>query len=126
MTIATKMSAPAGANADVRALTAEMMAAFEALKATNDARLDEIEKRGAADPLLDAKLKKIEQSLDRQRTALERLALEQARPAMGDDPCKGDPEHKSAWGAYLRKGDDSGLARIDLKSVNVGTEAQGG
>jgi HK97 family phage major capsid protein len=126
MTIETKMSAPAGANADVRALTAEMMAAFEALKATNDARLDEIEKRGAADPLLDAKLKKIEQSLDRQRTALERLALEQARPAMGDDPRKGDPEHKSAWGAYLRKGDDSGLARIDLKSVNVGTEAQGG
>jgi HK97 family phage major capsid protein len=126
MTIETKMNAPAGANGDVRVATAEMIAAFEALKAANDARLDEIEKRGAADPLIDAKLKKIEQSLDRQRTALERLALEQARPAIGEDPRKGDPEHKSAWSAYMRKGDDSGLARIDLKSLNVGTEAQGG
>jgi HK97 family phage major capsid protein len=126
MTVETKMNAPSGANADVRTLTSEMMAAFEAMKAANDARIEEIERRGAADPLLDAKLKKIETSLDRQRTALERLALEQARPAIGEDPRKGDPEHKSAWTAYLRKGDDSGLARLDLKSVNVGTEAQGG
>ena len=120
------MNAPSGVNADARAIAAEMMAAFEALKAANDARIEEIEKRGVADPLLDAKLKKIETSLDRQRSALERLALEQARPAMGDDPRKGDPEHKSAWGTYMRRGDDSGIARLDLKSVNVGTEAQGG
>lgn len=99
MTIEMKMNAPSGANADARAIAAEMMAAFEALKATNDARIEEIEKRGAADPVLEAKLKKIETSLDRQRTALERLALEQSRPAIGDDPRKGDPEHKSAWGA---------------------------
>ena len=120
------MNAPSGVNADARAIAAEMMAAFEALKSANDARIEEIEKRGAADPLLDAKLKKIETSLDRQRSALERLALEQARPAMGDDPRKGDPEHKSAWSTYMRRGDDSGIARLDLKSVNVGTEAQGG
>jgi HK97 family phage major capsid protein len=126
MTIETKMNAPAGANAEARLLTAEVLAAFEALKAANDARIDEIEKRGAADPVLEAKLKKIEHSLDRQRTALERLALEQSRPAIGEDPRRTDPEHKSAWGAYLRKGDDSGIARLDLKSVNVGTEAQGG
>jgi len=100
--------------------------AFEALKAANHARIEEIEKRGASDPVLEAKLKKIETSLDRQRGALERLALEQARPAIGEDPRKGDPEHKSAWSAYMRKGDDSGIARLDLKSVNVGTEAQGG
>ncbi|MDP3735850.1 MAG: phage major capsid protein [Hyphomonadaceae bacterium] len=126
MTIETKMNAPSGANADARAITAEMMAAFEALKAANDARLDEIERRGAADPLVDAKLQKIEASLDRQRTALERLALEQARPAIGEEASKGDTEHKSAWGAYLRRGDEAGLHRIDFKSLNVGTEAQGG
>lgn len=126
MTIETKMNAPAGANAEARLLTAEVLAAFEALKAANDARIDEIEKRGAVDPVLEAKLKKIETSLDRQRTALERLALEQSRPTIGDDPRRTDPEHKSAWSAYLRKGDDGGIARLDLKSVNVGTEAQGG
>ena len=126
MTIETKMNAPLGANADARAATGEMMAAFEALKAANDARLEEIEKRGAADPLLEAKLQKIEVSLDRQRTALERLALEQSRPAMGEDVRKGDTEHKSAWGAYLRRGDDAGLHRMDFKSLNVGTESHGG
>jgi HK97 family phage major capsid protein len=126
MTIETKMNAPSGANADVRVATAEMMAAFEALKATNDARIEEIEKRGASDPLIEAKLKKIETTLDQQRTALERLALEQARPAIGEDRRKGDTEHKSAWGAYLRRGDEAGLLRMDFKSLNVGTEAQGG
>src|SRR5262245_19259338 len=126
MTIETKMNPPAGGNGEARALAAEMMAAFEALKAANDARIEEIERRGHADPLLEAKLQKIEKSLDQQRTALERLALDQARPAIGEDPRKGDPEHKSAWGSYLRKGDDSGLARLDFKSLNVGTEAQGG
>ena len=126
MTIETKMNAPSGATADARVITADMMAAFEALKAANDARLDEIERRGAADPLVDAKLKKIEASLDRQRTALERLALEQARPAIGEESRKGDTEHKSAWGAYIRRGDEAGLHRIDFKSLNAGTEAQGG
>ena len=83
MTIETKMNAPSGAKADARAIAAEMMAAFEALKAANDARIEEIEKRGAADPLLDAKLKKIETSLDRQRSALERLALPSATTETG-------------------------------------------
>jgi HK97 family phage major capsid protein len=120
----TKMAAPAGAEA--RSASADIHAAFEALKAANDARLDEIERRGSADPLLDDKLARIERTLGRQQTALERLALEQARPALGEDPRKGDPEHKSAWGAYLRKGDDSGLARLDLKALTQGTENQGG
>jgi HK97 family phage major capsid protein len=122
MKIETKMKAEAGA----RELASEMMAAFEALKASNDARLDEIEKRGKADPLIEEKLAKIDRAIDAQRSALDRLALEQARPQLGDDPRKGDPEHKSAWGSYLRKGDDSGLARLDLKSLTQGTENQGG
>jgi HK97 family phage major capsid protein len=126
MTIETKMNAPSGVNDGVRAVTAEMLAAFEALKAANDARLEEIEKRGAADPLLEAKLQKIEMSLDRQRTALERLALEQSRPVIGEEPSRQETEHKSAWSAYLRRGDDAGLHRIDFKSLNLGTEAQGG
>ena len=126
MTIETKMNAPSGVSDGARAITAEMMAAFESLKAANDARLDEIEKRGAADPLLEAKLKKIETSLDRQRTALERLALEQSRPPIGEDKREAMTEHKSAWGAYLRRGDEAGLHRIDIKALTQGTESQGG
>ncbi len=60
-----------------RTIAAEMMPTFEALKAANDARIEKIEKRQAADTLLKAKLKKIETPLDRHRSA-----LEQARPAL--------------------------------------------
>ncbi len=126
MTIETKMAAPAGANEGVRAVAGELAAAFEALKAANDARLEEIEKRGAADPLLEEKLDRIDRALTRQQTAIERLALEQARPAIGEGGRDGDPEHKSAWGAYLRRGDDRGLAGLDLKALTQGTDAQGG
>ena len=89
MTIETKMNAPSGANADARATATEMMAAFEALKATNDARIEEIEKRGAADPVLEAKLKKIETSLDRQRTALERHLVRNGVDAMVESTLPG-------------------------------------
>ncbi|MBI1339528.1 phage major capsid protein [bacterium] len=118
MTIETKMTDPRTAD--------EMQAAFAALKAADAERLAEIEKRGAADPLIEAQLARIDRQLSQHRAALDRMALAQARPAIGDDRREGDPEHKSAWGAYLRKGDDSGLARLDLKALTQGTEAQGG
>jgi predicted phage gp36 major capsid-like protein len=95
MTIDTKVNAPLDAMADARAIGNAVMAEFEALKATNDAR--------AVDPVLEGKLKKIEQSLDRQRNALERLALEQSRPAIGDDPRNRDPGHKSVSGANITR-----------------------
>ena len=43
----------------------DALTAFEEFKSANDARLREIEKRGAADPLLTDKLAKIEKSFDR-------------------------------------------------------------
>ena len=124
----TKMGAGASASGseDVRAATAEMTAAFEALKAANDARLAEIETRGAADPLLDEKLGRIETALDRQKERLDRLALDAARPGIGGAARSETPEHKSAWDGYVRKGDDSQLSRLDTKALTQGTDAQGG
>lgn len=98
---------------------AETMAAFEAYKQANDARLVEIEKRGTADTLLDDKLARIDRRL-------ETLSLKSARADLSG---KGEPlndEHTSAWGRYMRSGDYSGIARLDVKSLNVGTDDQGG
>lgn len=98
---------------------AETMAAFEAYKQANDARLVEIEKRGTADTLLDDKLARIDRRL-------ETLSLKSARADLSG---KGEPlndEHTSAWGRYMRSGDDSGIARLDMKSLNAGTDDQGG
>jgi HK97 family phage major capsid protein len=98
----------------------ELMAAFEAYKVANDARLSEIETRGASDPLIDDKLSKLDKRLDA-------LGKQLARPDLGAPDA--DPvasEHKSAWSTYIRRGDESGLARLDTKALSVGTDAQGG
>ncbi|MEO0982696.1 MAG: phage major capsid protein [Pseudomonadota bacterium] len=103
------------------AADAELLAAFEAFKADNDARLKEIETRGAADPLLDEKLSKIERRLDT-------LSLKAARPDLSGEaaPIEAETERKEAWGRYLRAGDESGLSKLDVKSLSVGTPDQGG
>ncbi|MFN3609658.1 MAG: phage major capsid protein [Hyphomonas sp.] len=101
-----------------KAETAEMMAVFEAYRQANDARLAEIEKKGAADPLSDEKLARIDRRL-------EALSLKMARPeAGGADPV--EDEHREGWTRYLRTGDDSAIAGRELKSLNTGTGSEGG
>lgn len=48
-----KETKTASASPEARAAMHEMMAAFEAFKGANDARLDEIEKKASADVLLE-------------------------------------------------------------------------
>lgn len=130
MTLETKMGAAAiaGANDELRAVSAQIMAAFEDLKETNNARLADIEKRGAADPLLDEKLGRIEAAIDKQQGRLDRISLDASRPSVGKSGLDQiqNTEHKSAWDGYLRSGDDSGLARLDTKALTQATDAQGG
>ena len=113
MTKETKMAAEAGS-----AVTAEVMAAFEAYKQANDERLAEIEAKGTHDPLLDAKLKKLDRRLDE-------ISLKAARPEEAS-PAQSGTEQGEAWSRYLRSGDESGLARLDVKSLSAGTDDQGG
>ena len=116
MTKETKM-----ASDDNGAANAELMAAFEAYMQANDARLDEMEAKGASDPLTDERLKRIDRRL-------EALSLKTARPALSGscDPDPAGDERQEAWQRYLRGGDESGLARLDTKSLNTGTDEQGG
>lgn len=113
MTKETKMAAEAGS-----AATAEVMAAFEAYKQANDERLAEIEAKGTHDPLLDAKLKKLDRRLDE-------ISLKAARPDEAS-PAQSGTEQGEAWSRYMRSGDESGLARLDVKSLSAGTDDQGG
>lgn len=103
-----------------KAETAEMMAVFEAYRQANDARLAEIEQKGAADPLSDEKLARIDRRL-------EALSLKMARPEAGGgsvDPV--EDERREGWTRYLRTGDDSAISRLELKSLNTGTGSEGG
>jgi len=60
-----------------------VMTAFEEFKAANDARLAEIEKKGASDPIIDEKLGKIEKTLSGYESLNQKLTLaeQQAKAA---------------------------------------------
>ena len=99
----------------------DVMAGFEAYKQANDQRLGEIERRGQSDPLTDERLARIDRRL-------EALSLKAARPELGEAgiPTEVVSERTAAWQRYMRAGDESGLARLDVKSLSEGTPDQGG
>ncbi|MEM9740906.1 MAG: phage major capsid protein, partial [Pseudomonadota bacterium] len=114
MTQETKMR-PSASSAD-----ADILATFEAYKQANETRLSEIERRSDADPLTDERLARIDRRL-------EALSLKASAPHA--DPSfqsEEDNAQTEAWHRYLRSGDESGLARMDTKSLNTGTDEQGG
>ncbi len=103
---------------DSEATLGELMSAFEEFKRTNDGRLKELEKRGQADPLTEDKLTRLNQALDGAKAAMDRLALERARPALeAGRPDLGD-EYKDAFSAYVKHGEE--------KALSIGSNADGG
>ena len=96
----------------------DLYSAFEEFKRTNDERLGELEKRGSTDAVTDDKLERLNRALDGYKSALDRAALDRARPVLdGGAPVGGD-EYKQAFSAYVKRGEE--------KSLSVGTNADGG
>ena len=77
--IKASAGAPAGEVAD---RFGELMGAFEEFKRSNDQRLKEMERRGAADGLTEDKLSRLNATLDSAKSALDRATLERARPRL--------------------------------------------
>jgi len=61
---------------EARAAMHEMMAAFEAFKGANDARLDEIERKRSVDALLEEKVARIDQAVGAAQARLDRVVSE--------------------------------------------------
>jgi HK97 family phage major capsid protein len=102
----------APATPEARAALHEMMAAFEAFKGANDARLDEIERKASADALLEEKVARIDHAVTSAQARLDRVTSEARRPELGGaaaSPRTG--EEKSAFDGYLRAG-----AVLELKA----------
>jgi HK97 family phage major capsid protein len=110
----------ASASPEVRAALHEVLAAFEGFKAANDARLAEIERKGA-DPLLEEKVARIDAGLQAAQSRLDRALADQRRPALDGgrpaQPC----ERKSAWEGYLK----AGVVGLELKA-GLSTGSGGG
>ena len=102
---------------EARAAMHEMMAAFEAFKGANDARLDEIERKRSVDALLEEKVARIDQAVGAAQARLDRVVSEGRRPELcggspsggfaATSPMKG--EEKSAFDGYLKTGASFGL-----------------
>lgn len=102
--------------------------AWEQFKHINDARLKEIERKGHADTLYDEHLRRISDALDNNKRRLDTIETVHGRlngEANGKS-FEDASEYKSAFRNYLRKGMDAGLEQIQLKSLSVGTDADGG
>lgn len=103
------------------------MHAFEAFKEANDVRLDEIERKLSADVVTRDKVERINKAVDEQKSMLDQLTLKQARPRLsgGRDGAERG-EHKSAFEAYIRRGDEAGLRSLEQKAMSAGSNADGG
>jgi len=120
----------AGTAEDAGGLMAELMHAFEEFRAANEARLAELERRGAADPLLEEKLSGISEALDAQQKRLDSLTLRMSRPGLETaETTAGDAaaeERKSAFETYMRRGDASRLHKLEAKALSAGSGQDGG
>jgi HK97 family phage major capsid protein len=97
---------------------ATLMTAFEEHKRTNEQRLAELERRGSADPLLGDKLERLNQVLDGAKAALDRQAIERARPGLETGRAAGGDDYKGAFSAYVKRGEE--------KALSIGSNPDGG
>ena len=114
-----KETKTASGTPEARAAMHEMMAAFEAFKGANDARLDEIERKSTADTLLEEKVARIDQAVSSAQARLDRVVSEGRRPGIGAEATgrlavsRSDStfhgEEKAAFDGYLKSGASFGL-----------------
>jgi HK97 family phage major capsid protein len=118
-------SAP-GEYLDLKDAFGEFMATFEAFKESNDEKLTQLEGRMGADTLTSEKVDRISHALDEQKRAIDNLALKKIRPTLGRDGRVMPSEHKGAFDAYMRSGDDRQLRALDAKAMSYGSGQDGG
>jgi HK97 family phage major capsid protein len=121
----TGLETKAGIPPDTVVTHAEMMRAFEEFKEANDKRLAGIERR-RIDVLLNEKLARIDQTIDAEARRLDEIALKKSRPLISGERLQGSLEHKMAFEAYVRSGENTNLRALEGKALSVGSNADGG
>jgi len=124
----TDRTAPETKGGDISEAFGEFMSAFEAFREANDDRIAQIETRFGEDAVTAEKVDRIGRALDEQKRAMDQLVLKKARPALGRDKAGvfAGGEHKEAFEAYVRRGDERALQAIDQKAMSYGSGPDGG
>ncbi|HEY4193859.1 MAG TPA: phage major capsid protein [Mesorhizobium sp.] len=111
---------------DLKDAFGDFMNTFEAFKESNDQKLAQLEGRMGADTVTVDKVERISNALDEQKRAIDNLALKKIRPTLGRDGAVVSSEHKGAFDAYMRSGDDRQLRALDTKAMSYGSGQDGG
>lgn len=114
---------------EVRSATETLARAFEEYKGVNDQRLSEIERKGSADVLLNEKLGRMDNTINRLQDDVTNVKTVLRRPALGNATASisaGDAAHKQAFLKYVQKGYDTDLASFETKAMSVINNAEGG
>ncbi|MFU0506649.1 phage major capsid protein [Pseudaminobacter sp. NGMCC 1.201702] len=115
-----------GEHLDLADAFSDFMTTFEAFKDSNDERLTQLERR-SADVVTTEKVERISRTLDEQKRVIDNLSLKKIRPPLGREGARGQlNEHKSAFEAYIRSGDDRHLRALDTKAMSYGSGQDGG
>lgn len=122
----TPDSAPEAKGGEINEAFGEFMSSFESFKEANDQRLAEIETRFGADVVTRDKVDRISRSMDEQKKALDALTLKNLRPGLGREPTRQPDEHKAAFEAYVRTGDEQLMRSLDTKAMSYGSGQDGG
>jgi HK97 family phage major capsid protein len=119
---------PETKSADIADAFDEFMRSFELFKEQNNRRIAEIARK-SADPLTDEKVTRIGMALDANKRVLDELVLKGRRPALARETrmlSAAELEHRSAFDAYVRHGEATGLKRLEAKALSAGSGADGG
>ena len=120
----------------------ELYRSFELFKEANDERLRDIEAKGAADPLTEMKVNRLNERFDQIETALRRsargtetksdeqqeaaaFAVERKHNYHGELDVKTYRHYKAALNSYLRK-NNAGSNMEEIKALSVGSDPDGG
>lgn len=105
----------------------DFMRAFESYKETNDERLAQVEQRIGADVLTTEKMDRISSAMDDQKRKLDQLMVKASRPVLGEKSLLlTDNEHKTAFNAYIRRGEELGLRQVEQKAMSQSSDPDGG
>lgn len=125
---APEIKAASGDAQDVAASFDEFMQAFEAFREANDERLAQVETHLGADVVTVEKMNRINKALDEQKSLMDQMLLAKQRPNLSGSFERNiiSNEHKSAFEAYVRNGNEASLRKFEEKAMSIGSDPDGG
>lgn len=117
----------------VKELVGNIATTFKEYQSKNDARLEELAKKGTSDVVTRDELKKMDGALNDFQKKLDEIALREKRPIVADpdgtkrEMTEEEVEHKKDFNQYFRRGQISQkMAEREQKALSAGSNPDGG